>query len=326
MALQGTLDTFALPDVLRLLDSTNKTGCLHLTTPTGSGGVYLGEGKVVAAESSRVPADGEMVDVVFDLLRAPEGSFTFESEARPAESRSPMSVEQLLSESEAMLREWHEIEKVVPSLDCWVKLAADISGDEVVVSAPRWRTIAAVGTGTTVRRVGEVLTLGEVAVCRSVKDVVEAGLAIIDVGVPLGDRQQTVVDPPAAIVLPDDSRSDTSFEAYEDISLDSSNVRLSEEVDISDDFMADVFPGLAGRDEAVVEPDQNTGPMLADLTDDHDLARQLANLSPKAAAAVQAAASAGSDEERDAALETVDEDDDTINRGLLLKFLGSVNN
>ena len=30
MALQGTLDTFELPDVLRLLASTRKSGCLVL--------------------------------------------------------------------------------------------------------------------------------------------------------------------------------------------------------------------------------------------------------------------------------------------------------
>ncbi len=54
-----------------------------------------------------------------------------------------------------------------------------------------------------------------------------------------------------------------------------------------------------------------------------EIARQLAMLSPAAAEAVRAAAAAETDEERDAALEAVD-DDDRINRGLLLKFLSTV--
>jgi hypothetical protein len=58
-----------------------------------------------------------------------------------------------------------------------------------------------------------------------------------------------------------------------------------------------------------------------------EVARQLASLSPKAARAVAAAAKAETEEERDAALaEVTDEDEDPINRGLLLKFLSSVRN
>jgi hypothetical protein len=56
-----------------------------------------------------------------------------------------------------------------------------------------------------------------------------------------------------------------------------------------------------------------------------EIARQLANLSPKAAKAVAAAAKATTQEEREAALAEVDESEDPINRDLLLKFLGSVN-
>ena len=61
------------------------------------------------------------------------------------------------------------------------------------------------------------------------------------------------------------------------------------------------------------------------MADAAEIARQLANLSPKAAKAVAAAAKATTSEEREAALAEVDETEDPINRGLLLKFLGSVN-
>jgi hypothetical protein len=58
--------------------------------------------------------------------------------------------------------------------------------------------------------------------------------------------------------------------------------------------------------------------------DPAEMARQLANLSPKAAKAVAAAARASTEAERDEALAAVEAEDDTVNRGLLLKFLGSV--
>ena len=60
------------------------------------------------------------------------------------------------------------------------------------------------------------------------------------------------------------------------------------------------------------------------LDDPSEIARQLANLSPRAAKAVAAAAKATTEEEREAALSAIEAEDDTINRGLLLKFLGAV--
>ena len=78
------------------------------------------------------------------------------------------------------------------------------------------------------------------------------------------------------------------------------------------DDLAAAFPGLANR-SAALSPE------------DEELARQLATLSPRAAQAVRAAAEAGTDEERDAALDAAEEGEDApINRGLLLKFLSSV--
>jgi hypothetical protein len=66
-------------------------------------------------------------------------------------------------------------------------------------------------------------------------------------------------------------------------------------------------------------------PVESDPSDAAEIARQLANLSPKAAKAVAAAAKATTPEERERALAEVDDDEDPINRDLLIKFLGSVN-
>jgi hypothetical protein len=79
------------------------------------------------------------------------------------------------------------------------------------------------------------------------------------------------------------------------------------------DDLAAAFPGLANR----------STPSTVDV-DDEDLAKQLATLSPRAASAIRAAAEATTDEERDAALDEVDDEDQPLNRGLLLKFLSSV--
>jgi hypothetical protein len=76
-----------------------------------------------------------------------------------------------------------------------------------------------------------------------------------------------------------------------------------------------IFPGLAAQAAAAAAQGEE---------DADEVARQLANLSPRAAKAVKAAAQASTDEEREAALAEVDSEDEPLNRGLLLKFLSSV--
>jgi hypothetical protein len=95
------------------------------------------------------------------------------------------------------------------------------------------------------------------------------------------------------------------------------------------DELADERTGSPVLDDA---PAPAAAPARDDLTpitpepgEAAEIARQLANLSPKAARAVAAAAKASTPEEREAALAEVEASDEQINRELLLKFLGTVN-
>ena len=55
MALQGSLDTFALPDVLRLLAATAKTGRLRIEGDGGRGNVWLRDGTVPSGTDNGLP-------------------------------------------------------------------------------------------------------------------------------------------------------------------------------------------------------------------------------------------------------------------------------
>ena len=77
MALQGTLDTFALIDVFRLLASTNKTGRLRVTGDAAT--ATSGSTAAVCARAARntKPSDAP-VSVIFETApRLHEGSFVF---------------------------------------------------------------------------------------------------------------------------------------------------------------------------------------------------------------------------------------------------------
>ena len=362
MALQGTLDTFALPDVLRLLAATKKSGRLRITGRRGAGDVWASDGEIVGIEATHAPQATDPVDGLFELLRFEEGSFTFDAEATPDEPLPPVDLEVLLSRAEALLEEWHAIEAVVPSLDAWVTLRAALPTPQVTVDQARWTTLVAVGGGTTVRRLADALDLAELPISRSVKELVELGLVEVaasapDVVVPhplvgpsegaarsrpllAGDESTALTTPTASGARTRRAKARASApiepEVFVPLDLPGHGVPASydepevdeDELDVDDlvvtesleddlttevDDLAAAFPGLANR----------SAPSTVDV-DDEELAKQLATLSPRAASAIRAAAEAATDEERDAALDEAEGDDQTLNRGLLLKFLSSV--
>lgn len=184
VALQGTLDTFALPDVLRLLAATKKSGRLRLMGTRGSGDVWVTGGSVCAIEASHAPHATEAVDALFELLRFQEGSFAFEAEVTHDSPGPDLEVESLLEQAEAILAEWHQIEAVVPSLDAYVTLRRTLDAPSVSISQEHWTTLVVVGAGATVRNIGDSLSLPEIPVSRALRDLAELGVIDIEAVAP----------------------------------------------------------------------------------------------------------------------------------------------
>lgn len=352
MALQGTLDTFALPDVLRLLAATKKTGRLRITGGRGTGSVWASSGDVCGVEATHAPHANEPVDALFELLRFTDGAFTFDAEAVHDDPFPATDVEGLLTQAEAQLAEWREIEAVVPSMDAWVTLRKVLPAPDLTVDQERWQTLVAVGGGATVRRVADELCLAELPISRAIKDLLELGVVDVAETAPaapglsangLAASSSAPVDAPRPLVAstPPDTielaeaapaprarrakpaaPATTEPEVFVPLDLPTHGASASYDApdveespaDPSEADLAAAFPGLAAQ----AQVDDVAPP------EDEEIARQLATLSPRAAQAIRAAAAADTDEERDAALDEADSDDQPLNRGLLLKFLSSV--
>lgn len=180
VALQGTLDTFALADVLRLLATTAKTGRLRVEGDRGQGSVWLRDGTVMASSAERAIEGAPSEEVLFELLRFGEGAFDFELDELSPHGEQPEDVEVLLRDANALLSEWKDLEKVVPSLDHQVTLVEALQGDDVTINAEHWPTIVAVGTGRSVGELAAALSLGELGVTRKVRDLIELGVVTLD--------------------------------------------------------------------------------------------------------------------------------------------------
>lgn len=295
VALSGTLETFSLPDVLRLLSSTKKTGLLALDGDRGRGRIWVRDGDIVAADADRA-VNEQMEGVAFELLRFVDATFQFDSGAEAPAEGDAREVDAVLAEAESRLAEWREIEAVVPSLDVWVRMVSDIGSDRTV-SPAQWRMLAQVGTGTSGHQLADRLAHGEYDVCRQLRDLVQDGLVELEEA-PI--VESAPVAPAPVLGVDVDAAWDTPVEP------------TSVEPDLQPDLELQPEPVPADAGEFLSE---------------------LSQLSPKAAAAVEATwgdqgAAAEVDEDPAAVEPPTPEAEaapagDDIDQNLLLRFLSS---
>ncbi|HZQ27306.1 MAG TPA: DUF4388 domain-containing protein [Acidimicrobiales bacterium] len=230
VSLHGTLETFALSDVMALLSATKKTGELRVVGGRLDGRVHLNGGLVVSVEVGRADS---YVDAVFELLRLTSGKFSFDADKQAASAGEPAEVEPLLAEAQARLAEWREIEAVVPSLEAGVHLVASLSDPHVTLASEQWHMVVAVASARTVQDVADALDLGEYAVSKALKELVEAG--VVEMG-------------PAPVAEPD-VEAEAEVEAEE-----GAETAVEAEVDA---------PEAAGEPEVEPEPEPESGPAVS---------------------------------------------------------------
>jgi Domain of unknown function (DUF4388) len=178
MALHGTIETFPLSDVLRLLSVTRQSGCLQLHADASHGNVWMGDGAVLTADSDHA-RDAPTDEALADLFRWPAGAFAFRPDELPRSNGQSHDTEALIASAERLAEEWEALQATVPSQDHTVALAATLPGNDVVIDAERWTWLAAVSGGRTVCDLAVALDLTELGVLRVVATLVELGVVTV---------------------------------------------------------------------------------------------------------------------------------------------------
>lgn len=341
MALQGDLSSFALADVLRLLAGTSKSGALEVSSSVGSGEVWLKEGSVVGGAVPGAPHALRGADVVLELLRFHGGSFVFDDSVDITEEGGD-TVDATLSEAEGLLAEWLDVESVVPSMDAWLTLEPELSGEATSVAADDWRMVATIGSGRSVRALAGMLELTDLAASRQVKALAEQGLVQVRIDDAGATRHE---DPSDGAQVNQADNADQSEEAGDGgqglavvASDDNSVVLGSEEDDMLPEPLPDTGSSYAnegqegsvdGRQEDA-EEDLSSWNDMGSAGSDESAAEERAAES-WAASSDEESADTDTDADPQVEAEVAELDDaDTVDhetpddRGSLLRFLSTV--
>jgi hypothetical protein len=355
VSLQGSLETFALPDVLVLLSSTKKDGELRVVGGRVDGKIWLEKGQIVHANVGG--RETSFVDAIFELLRLDAGTFNFDADSAPAHRSEPEMIDLVLADAQVRLGEWNDIARVVPNLDAVVDMAAEAPADEVKVTRDQWQLLRRVAGGRSVLELMEALGRTEFDTCKTVKELVDARLASIDVDAKprakasapapaVEEAPAAKAAKPAAVeseadrdaepVRPSSVKANPKLDPSERAAAPAASAKADEPEPAKDEL--DALAELASRTPRKVRTTTNG------QAEGAAPARPAANksqVSPPVeeakALVAQLAALSGDDEEEVAAkvtehlasggeLPDVTDGDEPINRGLLLKFLSSVRN
>jgi hypothetical protein len=198
LSLQGTLDTFSLPEILGLVERSRKTGALEVRDPQSRGVLYFTGGRFSAAEAgdlsgpveSAEELEARVIDVCFALFRVETGLFDLETDRFPPwPVRGGIEITPTIEQVQQLRRDWLAIEAVIPSLDCRPSVVEDLGGDRVVLDKAGFRVLRVVDGRRTVRGIAREAGRSVLEVCKVLRELVESGA----VGVPAGP-ERTVVD------------------------------------------------------------------------------------------------------------------------------------
>jgi uncharacterized protein DUF4388 len=170
--LQGSLDVFALPDVLRLVSQSGATGLLAISRKGAVGALGLHDGAIVGAELSGVNANDveTLLDAALTMVDASGGQFEL-VQGTPTEV-GRYTVEEFLDAIGEHRARWQAIVGELGGLDQPVALNPNLPDEDstVTLSAHEWK-LAVLADGS--RTVGDLAGEAGLSVLRTATTLVE---------------------------------------------------------------------------------------------------------------------------------------------------------
>jgi hypothetical protein len=208
VGLQGTLDTFSLPEVLGLVEHARQTGALTVTGPDGQGTLYTAAGRFCAGEAGdysgpvedRHALDVRLIDVCFHLFRFEAGAFEFAANVVPPwTAERATDIAPIVETVERIVRDWPAVEAVLPSFDVRPEHADDLPEESLTLSRTGFKIFTMVDGQRTVRQIAREAGHSVVEVGPILRDLIEHGAVRLEQPTRPSRSEPDVVLPSSAV-------------------------------------------------------------------------------------------------------------------------------
>lgn len=171
--LEGSLETFSLTSVVRLIDDSAATGRLSVQGTLGTGSLVFDGGRLVDA----LPAPGgDAIEGALALFDHRQGRFSFRPES-VAERNVNLEVKALLELVDERAQAWNRIRELVPADAPLAVLPERRIDGMVTLSAHAWR-VAVLANGRTPAGLAAACGMTEFSVCNILVELLEQGLIV----------------------------------------------------------------------------------------------------------------------------------------------------
>ena len=178
--LNGNLDAFALPDVLRFIASGGITGRVEITRDEVEGELALDQGKFVGARLTEEDAPStvdEALDVAVLLIDGTGGTFSVVEEEWVGGPLS-LTADELVKAVERRRKEWAAVVDALGSLDESLLIASALPDgtEHITISADQWRLLSLLDGRRSVQDVARDAAASVYATAVALADMAKTGL------------------------------------------------------------------------------------------------------------------------------------------------------
>lgn len=178
--LNGSLDSFALPDVLRFVASGGVTGRIEIARDEVEGELALDQGNYVGARLNEDEAPStvdEALDVAVLLFDGTGGTFNVVEEEWVGGPLS-LNADELVKAVERRRKEWAAVVDVLGSLEEPLIIASDLPKgvDQITIRADQWRLLSFVDGRRSVQEVAHDAASSVYATAVALAEMAQAGM------------------------------------------------------------------------------------------------------------------------------------------------------
>jgi len=182
VALQGTVESFPVIEVVRLLADGGHTGRLTVDGDRGTAVMWVADGSLLGGELGNTH-QLDPVRLVTEALRHRTGVFSFDVvppgvDVSAGMVAAPLSA--VLVDAEARLAEWAGIEQVIPTVAHRLRLTSALPVESVTLDRQQWALVVSAAHLPEVRESATELGMDELTACRLATRMVELGLLVVE--------------------------------------------------------------------------------------------------------------------------------------------------